>query len=237
MGKRLRQQRRGKGSPTFRCPSHRYRGETRYPKSVPAKGNVIDIVHCPGHDAPLAVVTFNNNGREKVLLPACEGLLVGQEIWCGLGAEARDGNILPLGSVPEGTAIYNIELVPGDGGRMIHTSGGYGYLVSREGRYAKVRMPSGAFKSFPSTCLATVGVVAGGGRTDKPFAKAGKMHYKMHARNVQWPTVSATAKNPVDHPFGGGSHQHIGKSATVSRSTPPGRKVGCIAARRTGRRK
>lgn len=236
MGKRLLQQRRGKGSPSYRCPSHRYRGKTSYPKSVPAKGSVVDIVHCPGHDFPLAIVRFND-GKEKVLLPACEGLLVGQEITCGPAAEAKAGNILPLNSIPEGTTVYNLELMPGDGGRMIHTSGSYGYLISKEQRKAKVRMPSGAFKSFPSACLATVGIVAGGGRTEKPFAKAGKMHYKMHARNIQWPTVSATAKNPVDHPFGGGGHQHIGKSATVSRSTPPGRKVGCIAARRTGRRR
>ncbi len=236
MGKRLLQQRRGKGSPSYTCPSHRYRGEISYPKRVPARGTVVDIVHCPGHNAPLAILRFENN-KDEVLVPASEGLLVGQEIMCAPDAEAKPGNILPLSAVPEGTTVYNIELIPGDGGRMIHTSGGYGYLVSREGRYATVRMPSGAFKSFPSMCLATVGIVAGGGRTDKPFAKAGKKHYKMHARNVQWPTVSATAKNPVDHPFGGGGHQHIGKSATVSRSTPPGRKVGCIAARRTGRKR
>lgn len=195
----------------------------------------MDIVHSVGHNVPLAIVLYETG--ERVLLPANEGLLVGQKVACGAKAEVREGNVLPLANLPDGTPVYNIELLPGDGGKLVHSSGIYGYIVSKEGNIATVRLPSGEFKKLNLACRAMVGVAAGGGRTEKPFGKAGKMFYKMHARNRYWPDVTASGMNPVDHPFGGGSHQHIGKSATVSHSTPPGRKVGCIAARRTGRKK
>jgi len=80
-----------------------------------------------------------------------------------------------------------------------------------------------------------VGIVAGGGRIDKPMLKAGRNYHKYKAKRKSWPRVRGVAMNPVDHPFGGGNHQHIGKPSTVSRYAPPGRKVGLIAARRTGR--
>ncbi|CAF5121032.1 unnamed protein product, partial [Rotaria magnacalcarata] len=78
-------------------------------------------------------------------------------------------------------------------------------------------------------------IVAGGGRIDKPILKAGRSYHKFKAKRKSWPKVRGVAMNPVDHPFGGGNHQHIGKPSTVSRYAPPGRKVGLIAARRTGR--
>ncbi len=83
-------------------------------------------------------------------------------------------------------------------------------------------------------CRATIGIVAGGGRTDKPFVKAGKKWYKMANKATKWPVVRGVAMNAVDHPFGGGGRQHPGRPKTVGRHTPPGRKVGSIAARRTG---
>ena len=86
-------------------------------------------------------------------------------------------------------------------------------------------------------CRATIGVVAGGGRKEKPFVKAGKKYHAMKAKAIKWPRVRGVAMNAVDHPFGGGRHQHTGKPTTVSRRMPPGRKVGHIAARRTGVRK
>lgn len=80
-----------------------------------------------------------------------------------------------------------------------------------------------------------VGLVAGGGRIDKPILKAGRAYFKYRAKRHSWPRVRGVAMNPVDHPFGGGNHQHIGKASTVRRDTSAGRKVGLIAARRTGR--
>jgi large subunit ribosomal protein L8e len=80
-----------------------------------------------------------------------------------------------------------------------------------------------------------IGLVSGGGRTDKPILKAGRAYHKYRVKRNEWPKVRGVAMNPVDHPHGGGNHQHIGKPATVHRYTPAGRKVGLIAARRTGR--
>ena len=104
-----------------------------------------------------------------------------------------------------------------------------------EGRVA-VRMPSGSTKWFNGQCRATIGVVAGGGRSEKPFVKAGKKYHKMKNTASNWPRVRGIAMNVIDHPFGGGGHQHPGRPKTVSRGTSPGRKVGHVAARRTGRR-
>lgn len=81
---------------------------------------------------------------------------------------------------------------------------------------------------------ATIGIVAGGGRIDKPLLKAGNAYHKYKAKRNCWPRVRGVAMNPVDHPHGGGNHQHVGHPTTVSRHAPPGQKVGLIAARRTG---
>ena len=85
-------------------------------------------------------------------------------------------------------------------------------------------------------CRATIGIIAGGGRVDRPFLKAGKKYHKMKTRAAKYPRVRGVAMNVIDHPFGGGNMQHPGRPTTVSRRAPPGRKVGQIAARRTGRR-
>ena len=80
-----------------------------------------------------------------------------------------------------------------------------------------------------------IGIIAGGGRIDKPILKAGRAYHKYKVKRNSWPKVRGVAMNPVEHPHGGGNHQHIGKASTVMRGTPAGRKVGLIAARRTGR--
>uniref|UniRef100_A0A5F8G3L1 Large ribosomal subunit protein uL2 n=1 Tax=Monodelphis domestica TaxID=13616 RepID=A0A5F8G3L1_MONDO len=90
-------------------------------------------------------------------------------------------------------------------------------------------------KVISSANRAIVGVVAGGGRIDKPILKAGRAYHKYKAKRNCWPRVRGVAMNPVEHPFGGGNHQHIGKPSTIRRDAPAGRKVGLIAARRTGR--
>ncbi|HEC96438.1 MAG TPA: 50S ribosomal protein L2, partial [Euryarchaeota archaeon] len=97
--------------------------------------------------------------------------------------------------------------------------------------------PSGEIKGFHYMCRAAIGVVAGGGRVDKPWVKAGKKYHAMKSRATKWPKVRGVVMNAVSHPFGGGSHPHVGRPTTTSRNAPPGRKVGHIAARRTGVRK
>jgi len=99
----------------------------------------------------------------------------------------------------------------------------------------RVRLPSGAKKTVSSLCRAMVGIVAGGGRPDKPMLKAGRSYHKYRVKRNEWPKVRGVARNPVEHPFGGGNHQHIGHPSTTKKDAPAGAKVGLIGARRTGR--
>merc|ERR1719237_1998103 len=97
-----------------------------------------------------------------------------------------------------------------------------------------VKLPSGSRKKISSGSRAIIGIVAGGGRIDKPVLKAGNSFHKYKKKRNVWPRVRGCAMNPVEHPHGGGNHQHVGHPTTTARSTVPGQKVGLIAARRTG---
>jgi len=204
------------------------------------KGIVKDIIHDPGRGAPIAKVQFMNAykfGKDNELMIATEGMYTGQFIYCGKKAQLSVGNVLPLKMVPEGTIVCNIECQRGDRGKFAKCSGDYAVVVTHdeEKGTTRIRLPSGGKKTLTSEARATIGVVAGGGRTDKPLLKAGRAYHKYRVKRNEWPRVSCIAKNPVEHPFGGGNHQHIGRASTVSREAPAGRKVGLIAARRTGR--
>jgi large subunit ribosomal protein L2 len=237
MGKRLRQQRMGKGSPTFRSPSHIHIAPAKYPPltSETYKGRVVELVHDPGRYVPLAHIV-TEKGTE-FYIPAAEGMYVGQIIEIGPEAKPEPGNILPAGRVPEGTAVYNIEIVPGDGGKLARQAGSYAVILGKEGDKVRVRLPSGKEKIIPETARVTIGIPAGAGRIEKPLMKAGNAYHKWKVKARKWPRVRGVAMNAASHPFGGGSHQRKSHPSTVARETPPGRKVGHIAARRTGRRK
>jgi large subunit ribosomal protein L2 len=175
--------------------------------------------------------------NKKVLMIATEGTSVGREVkFTGSKADCELGNIMPIGNVPDGYPIYNIEITPGDGGKMVRAGGSGAYVISHDAQKTIIKLPSGQFKTLDSLCRATVGIAAGGGRQEKPFMKAGKKWNAQRGKGRNYPVVRGVAMNPVDHPHGGGSHQHVGKPSCVSRGAPPGRKVGNIAARRTGRR-
>ncbi|QSG05017.1 50S ribosomal protein L2 [Halapricum desulfuricans] len=236
MGRRIRGQRRGRGTPTFRAPSHRYKSDLQH-RTVEdddvVSGTVVDIEHDPARSAPIAAVEFEDGEQRLVLAP--EGIGVGDEIQVGVSAEIAPGNTLPLAEIPEGVPVCNIEANQGDGGKFARASGVNGRLVSHDRSVAVVQLPSGEFKRLDPQCRATIGVVAGGGRTEKPLVKAGKKHHKAKARGLVWPRVRGVAMNAVDHPFGGGGRQHPGKPKSISRNAPPGRKVGDISSRRTGR--
>ncbi len=230
MPKRLKQQRRGKGSSVYRAPSHRFIGKVKYTITGKAVGKVVDIIHDPARDAPVAVVKFP---QRKELLLAPEGLKTGDAI--EYDGEPRKGNVLPLGKIPEGTQIFNIELRPNDGGKLCRSSGTFATVIGHEKGKTTIMLPSRVIKKLSDKCRATIGIVAGSGRGLKPFLKAGNKFYLMRTRGKYYPIVSGVAMNPVDHPFGGRTKP--GKPKTVSRNTPPGAKVGSIAARRTGKRK
>lgn len=236
MGKRILAQRLGRGTSTFRSPGHLRIAPIRYPPiSTTIKGVVIDIVHEPGRSAPIAIIKLED-GKEMCNV-AVEGLRVGQIIEAGPTASPSLGNITLLRNIPEGMKICNIEARPGDGGKFVRVGGGYAILIGKTSTHAIVILPSGKQKQFLLDCRATVGVVAGSGRLEKPLLKAGNAYYKWKPRARKWPRVRGVAMNAVDHPHGGGSHQSESKPTTVSRTAPPGRKVGHIAAKRTGRKR
>ena len=236
MGRRIQGQRRGRGSPTFRAPSHRYKQELTHKDNEDGEllaGEVVDVEHDPARSAPVARVQFEDGDERLVLAP--EGVGIGDAIEVGISAAIEPGNTLPLGEIPEGVPVCNVESQPGDGGVFARASGVNADLVTHEQNVTVVQLPSGEVKRLSPECRATIGVVAGGGRTEKPFVKAGKKHHKMKARGTKWPRVRGVAMNAVDHPFGGGGRQHPGRPKSVSKNAPPGRKVGDLGSRRTGR--
>jgi len=245
MGRRIRGQRKGDGG-IFKSHVAKREGAAQYrpadfaERNGYVKGVVRDIIHDPGRGAPLATVVFRDPYRfrlKKETFIAAEGTHTGQFIYCGKKANLAVGNVLPLAQMPEGTIICNVEEKFGDRGSLARTSGNFATIISHNAdtNRTRIKLPSGSKKVLPGTCRGTVGIVAGGGRIDKPIMKAGRAYWKFKSKRNSWPTVRGVAMNPVDHPHGGGNHQHIGKPATVYRHTSPGAKVGLIAARRTGR--
>ncbi len=197
----------------------------------------MEILHDSFRSAPVARVLLEN--FTEIFLIAPEGMRTGQWLEIGDKVEIKDGNILLLKNVPEGTYVYNIEKRPGDGGKFVRSSGTFAQVVSHDPRLniTYILLPSKKTMTINSNSRATIGKIAGGGRTERPLTKAGDSFYKYKTRNKRFPTVRGVAKNPSDHPHGGGGHKHVGRATSVSRDTPPGRKVGHIAPRRTGKKK
>jgi len=235
MGHRITTQARGKGGPTYRAPSHRYKAELKHIGDDTQKitGTVIDIEHDPARNAPIALIKLETG--EKVYMLVTEGLGIGEPVLWGSSGEVKNGNTLTLANIPTGTYICNIEARPNDGGKFVRSSGVQAVVVDKSEDRVGIRMPSGKTKWFNARCRATVGIVAGGGRVEKPFVKAGNKYHKMQNTASNWPRVRGVAMNVIDHPFGGGGHQHTGRPKTIARGTSPGRTVGHVAARRTGK--
>lgn len=237
MGKRLITQRRGRGTPRYRAKSHRCKGLITYPQSQEKiQGQVLEIIHDPIRSAPIIKILLEDFKDIKLIAP--EGIRTGE--WIEINSKSvKGGNILSLSDIPEGTEVYNLELKPGDGGKIVRASGTFASIISHDKKtnLTQVRLPSKKVMPFNSGSRATIGRVGGGGKKEKPMARAGQQYHASRAKGKLYPTVCGRAMNATDHPHGGGRHPHVGKSTTVSRDAPPGRKVGHIAARRTGRRK
>jgi large subunit ribosomal protein L2 len=240
MGKRITQQRRGSGSPSYRSPSHRYKVDLRYrtyddiEKAGVLRGEVVGFMDDPGREALLMQIRYEND--EKAYLLAPEGIAVGDIIDSGAQAKLTLGSVMPLYRVPDGTYVFNIEQQPGDGGKLVKAPGSYATVISKEERIVYIKLPSRKVITVSTECRVQLGIIAGGGRLEKPLLKAGNAFYKYGARNRLWPVVRGVHMSPYNHPHGGKQH-HIGKSSIVPRSAPPGAKVGHIAARTTGRKK
>lgn len=233
MGKRIISQARGHGSLTYRVRKKAFRFGIKYPMSE-GEAEIISIFHSAAHSAPLMRLKI---GNEIFYNPAFNGAIFGDKISIGTNAESKTGNILALKNVPLSANVYNIELNPGDGGRMMRTSGSSAIVFKKyDNNKISVLTPKKKEVILSGDCRVTLGTIAGSGRVHKPFMKAGVMHYKVKARNKLWPRTSAVKMNAVDHPFGSGRGKRI-KPKIAKRNAPPGNRVGHIRPRRTGRRK
>ncbi len=236
MGKKLRQQRRGKGSNVYTKLPNTFDIEVKFAHELDAKkaGEVISLFNSTGHAAPIMEVQYEDFSKGTLIAP--EGIAIGDKIYVGDESNFTLGSVMKLVDIPEGIPIYNIESKPGDGGKLVRVAGAAAYIKAHIGDTATITMPSKASIVLPGECRAQLGVIAAGGILDQPLVKAGKSHYIYHAINRTWPRNRGVKMNPVDHPFGGKQH-HKGKSSMTSRNAPPGRKVGHIAASRVGRKK
>ena len=158
MGKRTRSQRRG-SSPKNRVSSHRFPAANRLPRVSGEIAEVVDLVHSAAHTAPLAKVKFEDGLTAHVGAP--EGIAVGQTIAFGDKVSLRPGNVTTLDQIAEGTQICNVELRPGDGGKIARSGGNSAMIDTRMGDYVRIQLPSGRTKDLPAKCRATIGVLGG----------------------------------------------------------------------------
>lgn len=227
MGKPIIPQRRGKGSLVFRSPSHKHVADIKHPSE--GAYTIKDIKQAPGRSSPVLVL-HDDSGKKHYQI-AFVGAYVGQTVSIGTEKETRNGDTLPLGHVPDGATVYNIEGIPGDGGKYCRTAG-TGALVISHGAQVTVKLPSGKIKHFHPNCMASMGVIAGSGARDIPILKSGRKVHYYQSRAKRPYSVRGVAMNAVKHPHGGGNHQHVGRASTVGRGTPPGRKVGRLSPKK-----
>jgi len=211
-GKR-RAGRNGAGRITVR---HRGRGHKRKYRvidfvrnkaGVPAK--VAAIEYDPNRSANIALLYYVDGEKRYIIAP--QGLKVGDMLSCGPDAELRAGNAIPLSRLPLGSVIHNIELRPGGGGKLVRGAGLGAQLMSREGKRANVKLPSGEIRMINVECQATLGQVGNSEHSSLVDGKAGRRRW----RGVR-PTVRGVAMNPVDHPMGGGEGRSSGGGHPMS---------------------
>src|SRR5438270_10796992 len=173
------------------------------------EATVTAIEYDPRRSARLALLGYKDGERCYIIAPV--GLKVGAKLMSGPAAPPEIGNNLPLRTVPVGLPIHNIELTPGKGGQMVRTAGGAATLMSRDEGYAQIRLPSGEIRRIHVNCCATIGQV---GNTDHENVILGKAGRSRH-RGIR-PLSRAVAKNPVDHPMGGGAGKTSGGGHPVT---------------------
>ena len=159
--------------------------------------SVIGIEYDPNRTSNIALIKYEDGTLNYILAPL--GLKDGDKVISGAKSDIRIGNCLPIENIPVGTLIHNIELNPGQGGKLVRTAGGEAQLMAKEGKYAHVRLPSGEMRLVLAKCRATIGTI---GNTDHGNIKLGKAGRKRHM-GIR-PTVRGSVMNPGDHPHGGG---------------------------------
>lgn len=169
--------------------------------NIPA--TVKSIEYDPMRTARIALLFYSDGEKRYIIAP--QGLKVGQTVVSGAGVAPEVGNCLPLGEIPLGTIIHNIELKPGKGAAMARSAGAYVQLLAREGKYATVKLPSGEMRMVLVTCMATIGTVSNSDHMNVRLGKAGRNRWL-----GKRPRVRGVAMNPVDHPMGGGEGKSSG---------------------------
>ena len=180
----------------------------RQKDNVAAK--VLGIEYDPNRTANIALIEYEDGEKSYILAPI--GLKDGDKVESGANVDIKPGNCLPIESIPVGTMIHNIELNPGQGGKLVRSAGQEAQLMAKEGKYAHVRLPSGEMRLIMARCRATIGTV---GNSDYENIKLGKAGRKVHM-GIR-PTVRGSAMNPNDHPHGGGEGKApIGRPGPVT---------------------
>jgi len=236
MGKRITQQARGKGSFTFRVKRKAYRYKISYPKlSTEGKAKITKLFNSSAHSSPLIKIDIN---KENFIIPSFNGAYEGQEIYIGKRPENKEpekGDIIRLKDLPQTSKVFNIEITPGKGGKILRSAGISGTITSKDEKFIEIQIKRKKIKFNPN-CRAISGIASGDGRLIKPIVKAGKQFHMMKAVGRKWHRTSAVKVNAVDHPFGSGRGKRI-KSKIAKRNSSPGQKVGHIRPRRTGKKK
>lgn len=182
---------------------------------VGIEAKVIAIEYDPIRSARLALLEYSDNEKRYILCP--DGLTVGDTVLSGPAAPAKVGNALPLSEIPVGISIHNIEMVPGRGGQMVRSAGGEATLMSRDAGYAQIRLPSGEIRLVNEKCMATVGQVGNSQHENVVLGKAGRSIHRGRR-----PLTRGVARNPVDHPNGGGQGKSKGGGGRQHLTSPWG---------------
>jgi len=207
-GKKRSSGRNSEGHITSR---HRGRGHKRLYRIIDFRRNkfgvparVATIEYDPNRSANIALLHYADGEKRYILAPI--GLLVGSTVVAGTKVDVRPANAMPIGNIPLGTLVHNVELKPGKGGQMVRSAGTSAQIMAKEGKYTTLRMPSGEMRMVLSACMATIGQVGNSEHSNRSLGKAGRNRW-LGVR----PQTRGTAMNPVDHPHGGGEGRNKGR--------------------------
>lgn len=198
----------------------------RSKRGVPALVQALE--YDPNRSANLALICYRDGVKAYIIAP--HGIQVGATVEAGDSVDVRLGNSLPLRSIPTGQPIHNIELKPGRGGQIVRSAGNSAQLVAKEGKYALVKLPSGEMRKILSECYATVGTVSNPDHSNQEYGKAGRNRW-LGVR----PKNRGVARNPVDHPMGGGEGKTSGGRHPVSVTAVPAKGFKTRKNKRTSR--
>ncbi len=185
---------------------------------------VATIEYDPNRSARIALLNYQDGEKRYILAP--NGIKVGDKIECGVGADIKPGNCLPLKNIPVGTEVHNVEMKKGKGGQIARGAGAYAVLVGREDQYATLKMPSGEVRRVRVECKATIGVVGNLDHENISLGKAGRSRW-LGIR----PQTRGMAMNPVDHPMGGGEGRSKSGGGRKHPKSPWGQKAKGLKTR------